>query len=115
MSIEEIQIHHLQPKIIMLKLPQQLLGGNLTSQFTEIIEKVKTQEIDFVLLDLSQVELINSLGLGMIVAAYTSLKKNSISLVLISPTEKVSNLLKITHLDTIFKSYNSTEEFLKTI
>ncbi|MFN3306527.1 MAG: STAS domain-containing protein [Candidatus Kapaibacteriota bacterium] len=115
MNIEEIQFHQLKPNVIMLKLPPQLLGGNLTSRFTEIIEKIKTQKIEFVLLDLSQVELINSLGLGMIVAAFTSLKKNSISLVLISPTEKVSNLLNITHLNTIFKIYYSTEEFLNTI
>lgn len=115
MNNEEIQLHQLQPNVIMLKLPPQLLGGNLTSRFTEIIERIKTKKIDFVLLDLSQVELINSLGLGMIVAAFTSLKKNSISLVLISPTEKVSNLLTITHLNTILKSYNSAEEFLKSI
>lgn len=115
MNSEVIQYYELKPNIIILKLPPQLLGGNLTSQFTAIIEKIKTQKIDYVLLDLSQVELINSLGLGMIVAAYTSLKKNSISLVLISPSEKVTNLLSITHLNTIFKCYNSTEEFLKSI
>ncbi|MGB9912778.1 MAG: STAS domain-containing protein, partial [Candidatus Kapaibacteriota bacterium] len=79
--------------------------------FSELIEKAKTKNLKYILLDLSNVEVINSLGLGMIVAGYTSLKKNNISLIMISPTEKVQNLLKITHLDTIFKIFNSVEDF----
>jgi anti-sigma B factor antagonist len=115
MENQEIQTLQVREDITLIKLPSRLLGGSLTSHFTESIELAKRTQVKYVLVDLGNVEVINSLGLGMIVAGYTSLKKNSIPLILISPTEKVQNLLKITHLDTIFKIYNSLDEFLQQI
>lgn len=111
----EFKTIELKPDVILIQLPPKLLGGSSSSGLTEIIENAKSKNLKYVLLDLSNVEVINSLGLGMIVAGYTSLKKNSISLILVSPTEKVQNLLKITHLDTIFKIYKSVEDFLATL
>lgn len=111
----EIQTIEISPEIILVKLPPKLLGGSGSGNFAEIIENAKSSNIKYVLLDLSNIEVINSLGLGMIVAAYTSLKKNSIKLVFLSPTEKVQNLLKITHLDTIFRIFYSKEDFLANL
>lgn len=110
----EIQTTQLTPETLLIKLPPKLLGGGISTKFTEVIEKAKQSSYKNVLLDMSNIEVINSLGLGMIVASYTSLKKNSITLSLVSPTEKVLNLLRITHLDTIFKVFNSIDEFLAT-
>lgn len=110
----EFQKIELSPETLIIKLPAKLLGGVISTKFTEVIEQVKQGSFKNVLLDMSDIEVINSLGLGMIVASYTSLKKNSKNLVLVSPSEKVVNLLKITHLDTIFKVFSSIEEFIAT-
>ncbi|MCX7908007.1 MAG: STAS domain-containing protein [Ignavibacteria bacterium] len=114
MENTEIQTFHIKPGIVLIKLPPKLLGGSVSTNFSDIIEQAKTSNLTHILLDLSNIEVINSLGLGMIVAGYTSLKKNNIALSLLSPTEKVQNLLKITHLDTIFKVYKSLDEFFAT-
>ncbi|QLH53861.1 MAG: hypothetical protein CH6_2259 [Candidatus Kapaibacterium sp.] len=115
MEQSEFQTIELTSDVLLIKLPPKLLGGSATSVMNEIVENAKVKKLKALLLDLSNVEVINSLGLGMIVAAYTSLKKNSIALILISPSDKVLNLLKITHLDTIFKIYNSADEYLSAL
>jgi len=115
--MDKISINYLtnHPEVQIIKLPPNFFGGSLSNDFTEAVEKTKTSKAKLVAVDLSQVEMINSMGLGLLVASYTSLKKNSISLVLLSPNDKVKNLLKITHLDTIFKTYQNTDELIATL
>jgi len=115
--MDKISIYNLtnHPEVQIIKLPPNFFGGSLSNAFTEAIEKVKNSNVKLVAVDLSQVEMINSMGLGLLVATYTSLKKNSIGFVLLSPNEKVKNLLKITHLDTIFKTYQNLDELIATL
>ncbi len=115
--MEKLLIINLEnhPEVLYIKLPPHFFGGSISSQLTETIEKSKNYNLKIVAVDLKDIEMINSMGLGLLVASYTSLKKHSIQLVLISPNEKIANLLKITHLDTIFKSFNSLDDFIATL
>jgi anti-sigma B factor antagonist len=55
-----------------------------------------------ILLNLRDVDYIDSSGLGELVAAYTSAKNAGGQVKLLHPTEKVHAMLKTTKLDTIF-------------
>lgn len=103
------------PEISVVELPEKVLGGNAALVFSNFVNSLKTEGIKFLVIDLRNVKLINSSGLGMIVSAYTTLKKDTIELILINVPEKIQNLLAITHLDSIFSQYRTFEDFVATL
>jgi anti-sigma B factor antagonist len=103
------------PEISVVELPAKVLGGSSALAFSDFVNSLKTGGFKFLVLDLRNVQLMNSSGLGMIVSAYTTLKKDSIELILINVPKKIQNLLAITHLDNIFSQYRTFEDFIATL
>jgi anti-sigma B factor antagonist len=56
-----------------------------------------------ILLNLAGVTYVDSSGVGQLTGALTSAHRQGASLKLLSPTERVLNLLKMSKLDTIFE------------
>ena len=56
-----------------------------------------------VLLNLSEASYIDSSGFGELVAGYTSLTKTGGTLKLVSPSERVKALLRMTNLSAVFE------------
>jgi anti-sigma B factor antagonist len=65
-------------------------------------------------IDLGDVELMDSRGLGILVSALTSLRNVQGELKLSRITNKIQSLLVITQLSTVFKTYDSVAEALKS-
>ena len=63
----------------------------------------------FVIIDLKKIELMGSIGLGMLISAFTTVKNAGGKMVLANIT-KIQNLIAITRLNTIFKSFDSLED-----
>ena len=63
----------------------------------------------FVIIDLKKIELMGSIGLGMLISAFTSVKNAEGRMVLANIT-RIQNLIALTRLNTIFKSYDSLED-----
>jgi len=59
-----------------------------------------------ILLNLGNVNYIDSSGLGELVSAFTTAKNQSAALKLLSLTKKVHDLLQITKLYTVFDIYD---------
>ncbi len=57
------------------------------------------------ILDLTNVPLLDSSALGAIVSTLQALKKSDGKLVLLNPQEAVLNVLAVTRLDTVFEIY----------
>lgn len=96
--------------LVLLKFGKQLLGGNDALNLISRLNELSSQNIKYVVADLSKVEIINSSGLGMLVSALTTLKKYEIELLLCCLPEKIKKLLEMTHLNKIFRSFESTEK-----
>ena len=84
-----------------IKMHKEALGGKDAMHFANII-KILPNDIKILLLDMSQLELINSSGLGMLTKANNDLKTKNIKLVLSSVNKNVMHLLEITQLNKIF-------------
>lgn len=97
------------PSVAVIELKAQVLGGNDALSFSSSIELLSNKNFSHVIADLSKIEIINSSGLGMLVAALSSLRKHEIGFVLTSVPEKVMNLLQMTRLNEVFKIYDSVE------
>lgn len=60
-------------------------------------------------LDLRDAPWVNSLGIGMLIGAYTSVRKRDGALVLAGANERVTDVLAVTHLFTIFGVFDTVD------
>ena len=67
-----------------------------------------------VLLNLSDVSYVDSAGLGALVSAYTTVTREGGSLKLVNITRKLQDLLSITKLLTVFETFDSEDEALRS-
>ncbi|HED05100.1 MAG TPA: anti-sigma factor antagonist [Ignavibacteria bacterium] len=97
--------------VTIFKLNEKKLNTNISglvkSEFTLLL---KVKGVKKFILDLSYVESCDSSGLSAILVANKILQSSGGSIRLASPSEKVSNLIKITHLDRVLPVCNSVEE-----
>jgi len=63
-----------------------------------------------IVLDLSNFRYINSIGLGMIIGGYTSLKNRSGDFVIAGPNERVSMVLAVAKLDRVIQVFEGIED-----
>jgi len=67
-----------------------------------------------IVLNLADVPYVDSAGLGEIVRCYTTVSRKSGQLKLLNLTKRLEDLLSITKLLTVFETYDSEEEALKS-
>jgi anti-sigma B factor antagonist len=76
---------------------------------TALVEACSTQP-PLLVLDLSRLEFICSLGLGAIVAAYVRARKDGGDVVLVSPCPSVREVLDITRLGSLLRVCENIED-----
>ncbi|RCK71613.1 MAG: hypothetical protein IGBAC_1584 [Ignavibacteriae bacterium] len=86
------------------------MGGPDANLLNELLHKLVAQGKKKIVLDLKGVKLMNSSGLGMLIAALTTMKNASGNLKLASASKKIENLLIITKLVNIFEIYKTVKE-----
>lgn len=103
-----------QDGIVILEPKGKIMGGPdaslLQDKLYEFIEKDKKK----VIIDLAQVEWMNSTGLGILISGLTTLKNNNGKLKLANVTEKIHSLLVITKLVTVFEAYDTIDEAISS-
>lgn len=86
-----------------IQLPEKVLGGGEAVEFSTLAQKyLNDEQYSKIVVDLSAVNVMNSSGLGMLVAAYTTATKQKKSVEFVNIPDKIMSLLKMTHLDKIF-------------
>ena len=66
------------------------------------------------LLNLAQVNYVDSAGLGALVSAYTTVAREGGTLKLVNVTKKLQDLLSITKLLTVFETFDIEDEALRS-
>ncbi len=92
--------------IAAMQAPENLLGGESNFELSTIIDGLNNQIIHIFALDLSNVTAINSSGLGSLIAANRILTAKNIKFIIVNPSNKVREILSITHLDKVFNFAN---------
>lgn len=67
-----------------------------------------------ILLNLANVNYVDSSGIGELIANYTTVKRQGGQLKLLNLTDRIQNLLVITKLLTVFDTYEDEREALKS-
>ena len=104
----------LQPKehdgIVTLHIQGKLMGGPDADVFRgtiyDLIERGKKK----IIVDLGNVNWVNSTGIGILTSAFTTLRKNGGDLKLIHVSEKIQSILYVTKLNLIFECFDSEQE-----
>jgi len=96
------------------------LGGRITMGEGAVILRDRIQNLlDLgeakLLLNLAEVDYIDSSGLGELVASFTTVRSKGGQLKLLNLTRRVRDLLQITKLLTVFETFDSETEALKTL
>ncbi len=82
----------------------------LKRKIDELIERKETK----LLLNLAKVPYMDSGGLGEIVRSYTTVKRAGGELKLLNATKRISDLLTITKLITVFEIFEEEPEAIKS-
>jgi anti-sigma B factor antagonist len=96
--------------VTVVHLEGNLMGGpdasSLNSKLHELIEEGKTQ----VVIDLKEVEFMNSSGLGLLIGGVSAMKNAGGMLKIANASEKIAALIKITKLSSLFESHPNVND-----
>ena len=100
--------------VLILDLLGKIMIGEgddaLRDAVTRIVDSGKTR----IVLNLAEVPYVDSAGLGEIVRCYTTVSRKGGRLKLLHLTKKIKDLLAITKLLTVFETYDSEDEAVKS-
>ncbi len=85
------------------------VSTDLRDQLVELADETTRQLV----IDLSDLEFISSLGLGGIVAAHLRSRKNNGSVELVNPRPEIRDLLSVTQLTRLFPIYDSVDAAIR--
>ena len=100
--------------VYILDLHGKILIGEGDDTLRDAVSRLVQNEKKKILLNLADVPYVDSAGLGEIVRCYTTVSRNGGRLKLVNLTKKIHDLLAITKLLTVFETYDSEAEGVKS-
>ena len=108
-----IDVEKKSNNIVMIRPHGKIVSGEKVMSLKEAINKVVEDGFVKVLVDFEDVPFMDSTGLGVLIAAYTTLKSKNGQMSLIKITPRIKDLLTITKLLTLFECYDSEADALR--
>ena len=100
--------------VTVLDLSGKITLGEGDNQLKDKLNSLLHQGKKNVLFNLAEVNYVDSAGLGALVMAYTTVTREGGSLKLLNVTRKLQDLLSITKLLTVFETFDSEDEALRS-
>ena len=101
--------------VVILDLSGRITMGEGTKVIRDNLQRLLNAGDRKFLLNLADVDYIDSSGLGELVTAFTTVRNQNGQLKLLNLTRRVQDLLQITKLLTVFEVFDSESEALKTL
>jgi anti-sigma B factor antagonist len=100
--------------ILALECSGRIVFGDETSLLREEVKKAIAEGHKRIVLNLGQVNYIDSGGLGTLVALHTTAHNAGGTIKLANLTKRIGDLLQVTKLLTVFEVHNSEYEALES-
>ncbi len=81
---------------------------------TDVLDSLSREKKYSVVIDLSQVEMVDSMGLGSFLAILKQVNSNQGSLKIACMNDHIYSLFKLVCMQKVFKIYHTVEEALKS-
>jgi anti-sigma B factor antagonist len=100
--------------IVILDVDGKILMGEGDLEIKKTVDDLLRKGKKNILLNLARVPYLDSAGLGEIIRCFTTLRKNGGSFKLLSPNQRIIDLLGITKLLNVFDWYDNEDSALKS-
>ncbi len=100
--------------VMVLDLTGKVTLGQGDELLKDKVNSLVNQGQRKIILNLGNVPYIDSAGLGEIVRAYTTVSRQGGSLKLLNLTKRITDLLSITKLLTVFETYDSEADAVRS-
>src|SRR6187397_875848 len=100
--------------VIVLDLKGKITLGEGDELLKDKVNSLVNQGHKKIILNLEGVPYIDSAGLGEIVRTYTTVSRQGGSLKLLNLTKRITDLLSITKLLTVFETYDSEADAIRS-
>jgi anti-sigma B factor antagonist len=110
MQIEERAVG----EVVVLDLKGRVTLGDGDELLKDKVNSLVNRGFKKIVLNLAEVPYVDSAGLGEIVRTYTTVSRQGGSLKLLNLTKRISDLLSITKLLTVFETFDSESEAIKS-
>ena len=96
----------------IVKLEGEMMLGYEANDFHQAINEAVDGNKKKIVVDLKNVQFISSWGIGMLIHGYTTAKNREIDFVLAAVPDKVSKVLEVTKLSSVFQKHSTVEAAL---
>jgi len=100
--------------VVILDLKGRLIVGEAATRLRETINKEASQSCTNIILNLEEVDYIDSTGLGGMVICYTTLQKSKGTLKLLKLNRRNIELLLLTKLSTVFELFADEQDAINS-
>ena len=96
--------------VVILRLKGNILSGVDANLIHQMVHEGLEANLRYFILDMQEVSLINSSGVGILIGALTAAKNQGGDVKLAAVSDKVSHIFNMMHLDQVFDLYNSVSD-----
>ena len=100
--------------VVVLDLKGRVTLGEGDELLKDKVNSLLNQSQKKIVLNLAEVPYIDSAGLGEIVRTYTTISRQNGSLKLLNLTKRITDLLSITKLLTVFETFESENDAVRS-
>jgi anti-sigma B factor antagonist len=100
--------------VVILDLKGKITLGEGDELLKDKVNSLLNQGQKKIILNLAEVPYIDSAGLGEIVRTYTTVSRQGGALKLLSLTKRITDLLSITKLLTVFETFDEESDAVKS-
>ena len=100
--------------VVVLDLKGKITLGEGDELLKDKVNSLVNQGHKKIVLNLADVPYIDSAGLGEVVRTYTTISRQGGSLKLLNLTKRITDLLSITKLLTVFETFDSENEAVRS-
>jgi anti-sigma B factor antagonist len=100
--------------VVVLDLKGRVTLGDGDELLKDKVNSLVNRGFKKIVLNLAEVPYVDSAGLGEIVRTYTTVSRQGGSLKLLNLTKRISDLLAITKLLTVFETFDAESDAIKS-
>jgi anti-sigma B factor antagonist len=101
-------------EVMVVDLKGKITLGEGDEMLKDKVNSLINQGYRKIVLNLAEVPYLDSAGLGEVVRAYTTVSRQGGSLKLLNLTKRITDLLSITKLLTVFETFDSEDEAVRS-
>lgn len=105
-----ISFENLDDTIVLAKLEGKIIDQTTSNELSTMVTEKLSSERNLLILNLSEVDYINSNGLNSLISILTKTRTQGGEMVIFGINEKVKKLLVITKLSSVFNTAETLEE-----